>query len=517
LEKYIKYCLGDETSSGNIPEALKKDIQAAYKFVEHHSQAWDLCYFDTFDWRLFSRKLCLKYDGSQYELRSLDQDELVARLPWQRRKPAKFCRQFPDGFFKDLIISSTDIRALIPVAELKSRFKKIDILNSDKKIVVRMGLEQIETFDASGEKIVFPETLQIFPLKGYDKECKDIISIIKNSGITSDKSGHVLLRVLELRGDSPAEYTSKPDLPLLKTMTAGEAVREIFLKLLEVIKQNEEGVIQDTDSEFLHDFRVSLRRTRAALAQLKNCLPAKAVVYFREEFGRIARRSNRTRDLDVYLLREEEYRSMLPASLGAGVDNFFRILKSQRGKEFRKLKSFLHSEEYRKTLVEWEHFLNDKSNFSKGKKAMLPVMEISGNLIYQRFLKMIAKGEIISNESPDEELHALRIEGKKLRYIVEFFSSLYPGREMSTLISQLKKLQDNLGNFNDLSVQLGNLHERLENLSGGKHNLRITSAALGGLITVLNGESKKIRLEFEDTFSKFNAKKNRELFEKLFK
>ena len=61
----------------------------------------------------------------------------------------------------------------------------------------------------------------------------------------------------------------------------------------------------------------------------------------------------------------------------------------------------------------------------------------------------------IDDDSPDEALHRLRIDAKKLRYLLEFFRALYPPKEIGAVVGALKSLQDNLGDFNDLSVQQG--------------------------------------------------------------
>ncbi len=54
---------------------------------------------------------------------------------------------------------------------------------------------------------------------------------------------------------------------------------------------------------------------------------------------------------------------------------------------------------------------------------------------------------------PDEAVHQVRIQCKKLRYLVEFFSELLPAEETEHIEKQLRRLQNTLGLFNDYSVQ----------------------------------------------------------------
>jgi len=65
-------------------------------------------------------------------------------------------------------------------------------------------------------------------------------------------------------------------------------------------------------------------------------------------------------------------------------------------------------------------------------------------------------------------IHQLRINCKKLRYLMEFFTLLLPPAEIKKLIRSLKMLQDNPGNFNDYSVQQQFLEKTLANdIAGG--------------------------------------------------
>ena len=46
---------------------------------------------------------------------------------------------------------------------------------------------------------------------------------------------------------------------------ASEACRRILAHLAQIIRLNEDGIRKDIDTEFLHDFRVAVRRARSLL------------------------------------------------------------------------------------------------------------------------------------------------------------------------------------------------------------------------------------------------------------
>ena len=131
---------------------------------------------------------------------------------------------------------------------------------------------------------------------------------------------HALQGVHPLR--RPPEFLLRPvgarsrreqvvlDRRTLDLASAREAVREVLQALLATIRLNESGVREDIDTEFLHDFRVAVRRTRSALSQVKGVFGGNRFEQFRDEFKWLGGLSGRLRDLDVYILSLPEYRAL---------------------------------------------------------------------------------------------------------------------------------------------------------------------------------------------------------------
>ena len=57
-------------------------------------------------------------------------------------------------------------------------------------------------------------------------------------------------------------------------MPARLALRTVLLNLLDTLQANVPGTLRDIDTEFLHDLRVAVRRTRSALKLAGDVLPA---------------------------------------------------------------------------------------------------------------------------------------------------------------------------------------------------------------------------------------------------
>ena len=64
---------------------------------------------------------------------------------------------------------------------------------------------------------------------------------------------------------------------------------------------------------------------------------------------------------------------------------------------------------------------------------------------------MLAPGDDLSSLRV-EELHAIRIQGKRLRYAAEFFAPLFPRKETRRFLRRIAALQERLGHLNDGAV-----------------------------------------------------------------
>ena len=79
----------------------------------------------------------------------------------------------------------------------------------------------------------------------------------------------------------------------------------------------------------------------------------------------------------------------------------------------------------------------------------------------------------------------MRIAGKRLRYLLEFFIPLYPEKDIKPVLKQLKHMQDHLGNYNDYVVQQMKLRQYLQGVDDE------TRIALNLLIEILAEEQER--------------------------
>jgi len=147
--------------------------------------------------------------------------------------------------------------------------------------------------------------------------------------------------------------------------------------------------------------------------------------------------------------------------------------------------------------------------------AARPIADVAGERIAKVYRRMVKMGSAIDDGSPAEALHDLRKKGKELRYLLEFFASLYPSEVVKPMVATLKGLQDVLGRFQDREVQadlLRSLGDEVASLEGGAAALM----AMGVLVQRLVAEQDAARSEFSESFAGFAAKAQRKLVDATF-
>ncbi len=486
----------------------KLNTRYHFEFESHQTDSFTL--FDTFDWRFFRAGFWVLVRRKTMELHRLTDFSIVETGRFN--KTPRFIWEFPESDFKARAKTILEMRALQKLLTIRSSAEKFIILNEDKKTVARFQINKFEGEKTSSRMI---RNIELTPVRGYEDDFQTIVTLLEQAG-ADKKSSSAIESVLVAEGYLPGGYTTRLDFQLTPEMPAGDAARIILQYLAEIIRLNLPGIKSDIDTEFLHDFRVAIRRTRSALGQLKNVFPIELTQEFRANFTEINKMSNRLRDLDVYLLNGDAYRALLPEALKPEIEPLFNYLSTERKKELARVKRWLNSKKFQQIISAWDLFLQKQDSEISGSQAGLPVIDLANTRIYKKYHAIIKIGKTITPETPDAVLHSLRIDCKKLRYLMEFFASLYAATEIGERIKQLKKLQDNLGKFNDYCVQTETLLYLIDHFHEQNTGTYKTIAALGSLVGAILMKKQLVRSEFDLIFSKFSAKKNKEQFAQLF-
>jgi len=510
MRDHLKFSLPDEYN----PQQLAGALADHYVIKKERPVLKSMSIYDTFDWRLFNKSFVLYTSENKLFLRKLFKNAIIHSAAIT--SPPGFLWDIPESELKKRLSPVLKMRALLKLVELHFRLTAHRILNQDEKTVARLIYEEIRSARGRGAPVL-AAYLWLQALKGYTKDCQNITKHLEKAGFKALKKEDIYFKAMEAAGKSPGSYSSKLKIQLDPAMRSDEATKVILRYLLQIMKINEANLEKDLDTEFLHDFRVAIRRTRSALNQIKSVFPKNIAGRFKNEFAFVGKLSNPLRDLDVYLLKEDAFKAILPPVLRDDIDPLFDYLRKNRSKALQKVIRGLKSKKYAQIMQNWESFLDEPvQDPPLASDADLPIITLARKRIYKQYRRIVKDGSRVLENTEDKNLHALRIECKKLRYLMEFFSSLFPRKKINMLIAQLKTLQDNLGDYNDLCVQETYLLNVAEELPATHRKSKKAQAAIGSLIGTLDRDKRIIKDAFAKTFTDYASSSNKRAFSELF-
>lgn len=224
--------------------------------------------------------------------------------------------------------------------------------------------------------------------------------------------------------------------------------------------EHEDGTREGTHPESLHQMRVAVRRMRSVLKDHRRHLDREWTDSLRTELGWLARALGDVRDLDVLLGHFRDELERLDAKERKAAGPLLTRLSRKRGGARRKLLRALDSQRYTRlvsaladTAVDGVPTLTVES----GNRPPTTPAEVVGTPL-RKLTKEIGA---LPEDPSDDELHALRIYGKRLRYATEMVRGT-GGKRAKRLVKATKALQDVLGEHQDACVARDEISAFLE-------------------------------------------------------
>jgi CHAD domain-containing protein len=478
----------------------------------------DRTFYDTFDGLMRGAGLSVVHEGGRLALveRESGQERVGVSAP-PPTQPLLALGLDP-GPLRDALLPIVDVRALLPLVHIHSRVRALHVRNGERKTVVRMTLEQPTLVVSSNRHTALRPRVRLAVVRGYDKQLERVRRTLEGELGFKAADQPLVDEAVRAAGGVPGGISSKVHVPMPFDQRADAAAAAVLRALLGVIEANLEGAIADVDAEFLHDFRVAVRRSRAVQRELKGVFPPEELARFRADFRWLQRLTGDSRDLDVYVQEFDAMRAIVPEEMRPDLDPLLAALHSRRLIARREMVGSLASERTSRVFQDWAAFLEELVERStEGRpNAQRPIGELAGKRIRKVYRRMLKMGRAIDASSPPEAYHELRKKGKELRYMLELFASpLYPSEVVKPMIKQLKALQDVLGRHQDRQVQVGMLssvRDEVAILDGGPPALM----AMGVLVQRLGEDEQATKRMFTQAFASFASKSQRKLVKRTF-
>lgn len=248
----------------------------------------------------------------------------------------------------------------------------------------------------------------------------------------------------------------------------------------------EPGVIQGYDDEFLHQYRIAIRRSRAVAESVVEISGDNDLQKAVKTLKGHARATSQLRDLHVLLddlarwpLEEDTQTALLRSGAMSHFANLADI-------EHQKLVKRLNSNQYRKDMDEWHEQLTSRHLMKLTRK--LATGDIR-KALESRTEKHNVLIQRMNEQSPDDRFHDLRKLLKRIRYLAELDKPAFRDR-----LRLLKHRQQRFGDFQDLHVQIDMLLAFRESIAT-EPDMLAPVAGLNMLISNLAEEKNRVRDE----------------------
>ena len=221
---------------------------------------------------------------------------------------------------------------------------------------------------------------------------------------------------------------------------AGGAIQSKLTSVLDRLPLAAEAA--DETIEHVHQLRVATRRAQIALRLFADSLPRRRRRWWTRQLKRIRDAASRARDLDVLILR------LAPESDQDEAGPLHMIVQDlQRQREAAQAplcEAHQRSKDkhYRRKLdnlieqIGWRGEGDEPRFGCVARQTLEPLVDAF----------FVAGAADLTNP---QQLHQMRIAGKKLRYAIELLASAFDGRLRDDLYPQFTQIQEDLGQIND--------------------------------------------------------------------
>ncbi len=507
-----RYLLPDNLTKKHFSDTLK----SSFIVKQTDSSSEKISILESFDWGLYKKNLlAVRYENQSISLWDADNlfDTELAQKIDGIDASSRFWWDFPDCEAKETLTPILNLRSLSNIFKGILKTEQLNLQGDDGKILVFCQL--ISIYKPEQPRTPLIRQIKITPVTGYTKENDQVIALLKELG-AFEASLPPLDSLLGAIGIAAQPYTVKPEIDIPAQMPARSAVSSIITVMIKKQRLTEDGVIKDIDTEFLHHYRVAIRMVRAAIAQLKVVFPEQDVPILKQRFGDLARKTNKLRDLDVFILDKERYMNLLPQSMRNDLRPMFDDFQNSRQAEAKRISRWIASKTYHNEMGELQALFNNGYSAMETLWSEKPSIDLAINKIQKTYKKIYKAATEISHTTPDEAIHKIRIDCKKLRYLLYFFASQFDKKKIKVVAKHLKKLQDKLGIFNDLTVQGDFLKNYLYQLEHKPKKDIMLIASVGGLISNLYTMQIQERDKCINELAVFSNNENRQLFKETF-
>ena len=344
----------------------------------------------------------------------------------------------PPAELTRLLVAILRGRPLSPVAKmstLRSGFRVME----DGRPAAEIAIDSVAVLDGRRVTGRFSEVEVELMETAPDKALTPIAKTLRKAGA---EPGAGLPKAFRVLGSPAVPRPNRND-------GADAHLHAALSAQLEAMLRHDPGVRLGGDAEDVHQLRVATRRLRAILRAVQPFVPPDWATLLRDELRWLGFLLGAVRDLDVLIEQLTEDAQILGRDEKHAFARLLSDLEEERAAARAALLDALASDRYLALLDALEAPAPAMSDAS--------LTEVAGD----EFAKLTKAVGRLSPDPSDEELHAVRVKGKRARYAAELAEGV-AGKAASRFVAAAKGFQDVIGRHQDAVVAT----QRLRDLAG---------------------------------------------------
>ncbi len=501
--------------------ALRASLRAARGVRPARVHALSRTYYDTPDRRIYRAgrvlELCERRGERRLQLRERRDAQPLATEAVAA--PPRYATDLPEGTLRDTLAAIAGPRVLLPVVRVRSRVTPMAVLDKQGEVGLELELDEARVRNgARGADQALGYWVRMAPGAAPRKLRERITALIADhAGIEDPTRDPYEAALLSSASPAPVEL-SRPKVALMPALLGSAAVARILEAYSRTLEANESGLLADLDIEFLHDYRVATRASRSVLNRMREVFPEREHEKARADLAWLGQITGPKRDLDVFLGDLDRHTARLPPLWRAHLEPLRAYLCEQQRVEHDRLAAELGSARYQAFKRDYPAWLARaaKRRVRQGPGAS-PAVALASRAIWRAYHALLSEGFSVLEDSPIERVHELRKTGKKLRYLIEAFQSLYRADAVRQIVPDLKHRPACLGAIVDRDVER-QLLRRYGNALAARERPPPdeTAVSMKMLEALLFEEQEAHRAGFDAALDRFARPRNRRLYRTLF-
>lgn len=464
LHNQLDFVIPDDLSIAELIAQLRKDftIRAQGEAVIHR------VFYDTFDWRLYK-------SGSVLELQ---EEERNCKIYWRAgklgnsriqlglKKVPQLASELPGGALRQQLQSVISVRELTARIKVRINRRLYAVLDKHDKVVVRIYIDKYwyKPSRLRADKLL-ARRLIVKPVKGYLKKFQKVTAFLQASKLYPTQD-NVMKLALAAKGETAGEYNARVNLRFDPDKPAAETCNAILSRLLEIMQQNSSGCVEGRDTEFLHDYRDVIQKTRYALKLLKVHKLTAVDTRYNDLFSMLDELTAPVRHLDVFLLQLADYQQGINEEGQQRLQALRDYLQLSRTQMQQKLVDGIKSSSCREDIKQWQDYLVHPSDDAGVKATTEVACKLVDEIAWETFQNSKKQGRAFVKNQKDEALRELKQSLDELSYLMEFFRSFYSALKIRELIQLVSALKDDLEILSELTKQIDLLREYMQQGAG---------------------------------------------------